>query len=69
MLQEVNPLLALAVLLLGGLLGGYLARLAHLPHVIGQIIVGVVINIFVLGLTSFLSLRILVENPAALYGF
>jgi PTS system fructose-specific IIC component len=43
-LQDVNPLLALAVLLLGGLLGGYLARLARLPHVIGQIAVGVALG-------------------------
>jgi simple sugar transport system permease protein len=49
-------------MLSGAVLSWALAVLA-IRYRVDQIIVGVVINIFVLGLTSFLSLRILVENP------
>jgi simple sugar transport system permease protein len=49
-------------MLSGAILAWALAVLA-IRYRVDQIIVGVVINIFVLGLTSFLSLRILVENP------
>ena len=45
----------------GVLLGWVLAVLA-IRYRVDQIIIGVVINIFVLGLTSFLSLRVLVPN-------
>jgi simple sugar transport system permease protein len=46
----------------GALLAWVLAVLA-IRYQVDQIIVGVVINIFVLGLTSFLALRVLTENP------
>jgi general nucleoside transport system permease protein len=47
---------------IGVLLGWVLAVLAN-RYRVDQIIIGVVINIFVLGLTSFLTARLLVENP------
>ncbi len=46
----------------GGLLAAVLAVLT-VKYRVDQIIAGVVINIFVLGLTSFLTSQILVENP------
>jgi simple sugar transport system permease protein len=50
-----------AAALFGALLAWVLAVLS-VRYRVDQIIVGVVINIFVLGLTSFLSLRVLAEN-------
>lgn len=46
----------------GALLAWVLAVLA-IKYRVDQIIAGVVINIFVLGLTSFLAVRLLAENP------
>jgi simple sugar transport system permease protein len=51
-----------AAALVGGLLALLLAVLA-VRYRVDQIIAGVVINIFVLGLTSFYTSQILVENP------
>lgn len=51
-----------AATLTGGLLALLLAVLAN-KFKVDQIIIGVVINIFVLGLTSFLSSQVLVEKP------
>lgn len=48
----------------GGLMAAGLAVLA-IRYRVDQIIAGVVINIFALGLTSFLSAQILVENSSA----
>ena len=50
-----------AAMLFGGVLSWVLAVLA-IRYRVDQIIVGVVINIFVLGLTSFLTIRLLAEN-------
>ena len=53
-------------LLLASLVGGLLALVLAILAVryrVDQIIAGVVINIFVLGLTSFYTSQILVENP------
>ncbi len=50
-----------AAMLGGALLAWFLAVLA-VRYRVDQIIVGVVINIFVLGLTSFLTVRVLAEN-------
>jgi general nucleoside transport system permease protein len=47
---------------IGGLLAWVLALLA-IRYQVQQIIIGVVINIFVLGLTSFLAVRVLADNP------
>ncbi len=53
----------LGAALIGGLMAAGLAVLA-IKYRVDQIIAGVVINIFALGLTSFLSAQILVENSA-----
>ena len=52
----------LAAMAVGALLSWFLAVLA-IRYRVDQIIVGVVINIAVLGLTSFLTVRVLAENP------
>ncbi len=52
----------IAGLLTGGLLAWVLAVLT-IRYRVDQIIAGVVINIFVLGLTSFLTVRLFAENP------
>jgi simple sugar transport system permease protein len=52
-----------AATIAGGLMAAGLAVLA-IKYRVDQIIAGVVINIFALGLTSFLSAQILVENSA-----
>jgi general nucleoside transport system permease protein len=52
----------IAAALIGGLLALVLAVLT-VRYTVDQIIAGVVINIFVLGLTSFYTSQILVENP------
>ena len=59
-LGEFPALVAAA--LIGGLLALVLAVLT-VRYTVDQIIAGVVINIFVLGLTSFYTSQILVENP------
>lgn len=51
-----------AAILVGGVLSSLLAVLA-IRYRVDQIIAGVVINILVLGLTSFLTAQILVSNP------
>lgn len=51
-----------AAIVVGGLLAWVLAVLS-IRYLVDQIIVGVVINIFALGLTSFLTARVLAENP------
>lgn len=51
-----------AAILTGAILGAVLAVLA-IKYRIDQIIAGVVINIFALGLTSFLARRVLSESP------
>ena len=49
---------------IGALLGAALAVLV-IKYRVDQIIAGVVINIFALGLTSFLATRVLGPEPAA----
>ena len=46
-----------------GLLLGWVLAVLAIRYKVDQIIIGVVINIFVLGLTSFLTIRILATNP------
>lgn len=59
----VNPYAGLvAAILIGALMAALLAVLA-IRYVVDQIIVGVVINLFALGLTSFLTARVLTSNP------
>ncbi len=52
-----------AAVIVGGVLSALLAVLA-IRYRVDQIIAGVVINILVLGLTSFLTAQVLVENPS-----
>lgn len=51
-----------AAIIVGGLMSALLAVLS-IKYRVDQIIVGVVINLFALGLTSFLTARLLAENP------
>lgn len=61
--SAVNGWVALiAAALAGGVLAFGLAVLA-IKYQVDQIIAGVVVNIFALGLTSFLTSQLLVENP------
>jgi ABC-type uncharacterized transport system permease subunit len=58
-----NPWIGIAAgIVTGGLLAGLLAVLA-IRYLVDQIIAGVVINILVVGLTSFLEARVLVKLP------
>ena len=60
----LGPVLGIAgATVAGGVMASALAVLA-IKYRVDQIIAGVVINIFALGLTSFLSAQILVENSA-----
>ncbi len=52
----------IAAVLVGGLMSWLLAVLS-IKYRVDQIIVGVVINLFALGLTSFLTARVLASNP------
>jgi len=52
----------IAAIVVGGLMSALLAVLS-IRYRVDQIIVGVVINLFALGLTSFLTARLLAENP------
>ena len=52
----------LAAVLVGGLMSALLAVLS-IKYRVDQIIVGVVLNLFALGLTSFLTARLLASNP------
>jgi len=52
----------LAAVIVGGLMSALLAVLS-IKYRVDQIIVGVVINLFALGLTSFLTARLLASNP------
>jgi simple sugar transport system permease protein len=61
----IGPVVGMAAAAIaGGFLAAGLAVLA-IKYRVDQIIAGVVINIFALGLTSFLSAQILVKNSAA----
>ena len=46
-----------------GLLLGWVMAVLAIKYRVDQIIIGTIVNIFVLGLTSFLMLRVLAENP------
>ncbi len=52
-----------AAAIAAGLLFGWVLAVLAIRYRVDQIIIGVVINIFVLGLTSFLTQRVLAENP------
>ena len=46
-----------------GLVLGWVMAVLAIRYRVDQIIIGTIVNIFVLGLTSFLNLRVLAENP------
>ena len=52
MIASANSLFALAIILIAGLLGGRIAHLLRLPHVTGQILIGVLIGRSVLNVLS-----------------
>jgi ABC-type uncharacterized transport system permease subunit len=58
-----NPWLAIAAALIVGALLALLLAVLAIRYAVDQIIAGFAINIFVAGLTSFLSVRLLVPNP------
>ena len=64
-LQDAGPLLTLAVVLLTGLVGGGLARRAHVPAITGQILAGMVIG--KLGLDLFGPGALLALKPLTLF--
>lgn len=55
----------IAGVVVGGLMGGLLAMLA-IRYRVDQIVVGVVLNLFALGLTGFLTDRVLIPHQATL---
>lgn len=57
-----GPAGVVAAILVGGLMSWVLAVLS-IKYRVDQIIVGVVLNLFALGLTSFLTARVLASNP------
>ena len=48
---------------LSGMILGWVLAFLAIKYLVDQIIVGVAINMFALGLTSFLSTRVMGENP------
>lgn len=54
---------AVFVAALSGALLGWVLAVLSIKYLVDQIVVGVAINIFALGLTSFLSTRVLTTNP------
>jgi simple sugar transport system permease protein len=61
--SAVNPWVGIAAAVLTGVALGWVLAVMAIRYRVDQIIVGVVINLFVLGLTSFMTKRILNDNP------
>jgi simple sugar transport system permease protein len=61
--SAINPWTGIAAAMLVGIVLGWVLAVMAVRYRVDQIIVGVVINLFVLGLTSFMSQRILNDNP------
>lgn len=61
--SAVNPWVGIFAAVLSGVLFGWVLAVMAVKFRVDQIIVGVVINLFVLGLTSFITQRILNDNP------
>lgn len=60
--SAVNPWMGVFAAILTGVVLGWVLAVMSVRYRVDQIIVGVVINLFVLGLTSFITQRILNEN-------
>lgn len=61
--SAVHPWIGVLAAIMTGVLFGWVLAVMAVRYRVDQIIVGVVINLFVLGLTSFISKRILNNNP------
>lgn len=61
--SSVNPIMGVTAAVLTGVALGWILAVMAIRYRVDQIIVGVVINLFVLGLTSFITQRILNDNP------
>ena len=61
--SAVNAWVGVLAAILAGILFGWVLAVMSVRYRVDQIIVGVVINLFVLGLTSFITQRILNDNP------
>lgn len=61
--SAVHPWVGVGAAVLAGVLLGWMLAVMAIRYRVDQIIVGVVINLFVLGLTSFMTQRILNDNP------
>jgi simple sugar transport system permease protein len=59
-----NPFIAIVAAMITGALLALLLAVLALRYLVDQVIAGFVINIFVTGLTSFLSVVVLRDNPA-----
>jgi ABC-type uncharacterized transport system permease subunit len=61
--SSINPWVGVIAATLTGVVLGWVLAVMAIRYRVDQIIVGVVINLFVLGLTSFMTQRILNDNP------
>lgn len=61
--SAVHPWMGVLAAILTGVVLGWVLAVMAIRYRVDQIIVGVVINLFVLGLTSFITQRILNDNP------
>ncbi|HEU4806695.1 MAG TPA: ABC transporter permease [Homoserinimonas sp.] len=61
-----NPYLGLVAAAIAGVLVSFVLAAFSIKYFVDQIIVGVVLNVLVTGLTSFLFSQVLAANPAAL---
>ena len=58
-----NAWIGVAAAIVSGIVLGWVLAVLAIRYLVDQIIIGVFINIFALGMTSFLSSRVLVERP------
>jgi len=58
-----NQWIGLLVAIISGVVLGWVLAVLAIRYLVDQIIIGVFINIFALGMTSFLASRLLAENP------
>ena len=63
--STISPWMGVVAAILTGVILGWLLAVMAIRYRVDQIIVGVVINLFVLGLTSFMDKRFFGENPEA----
>jgi simple sugar transport system permease protein len=61
-----QPILGLGAAMIGGVLVSFVLAAFSIKYIVDQIIVGVVLNVLVAGLTSFLFSKVMVPNPELL---